>query len=92
MTIERLPPLLLLDVHLGAEREPAAAGPVAFDDAVAAADDAAGGEVRARDDLQQLVERALRIVDDVDDGVADLAQVVRREVDGHADGDAGASR
>ena len=42
------------------ERDLAAAGLVAVDDAVAAADDAAGREVGAGDDLQQLVQRDTR--------------------------------
>ncbi len=54
-----------------------------------AEDDAAGGEVRALDELHEVVGRRLGVVDDVHGGVDDLAEVVRRDVGGHADGDAG---
>ena len=40
------------------------------------------------DDLHQLVEGDVRLVDQADEAVADLAEVVRRDVGGHADGDA----
>ena len=53
-------------VVLGAEDDPAAAGPVGLADAVAAADRAAGGEVGAGDDLHQLVELDRRVVDQRD--------------------------
>ncbi len=43
----------LLGVNLGAEGEAAAAGFVSFDDSVFPADDSAGGEIGAGDDLQQ---------------------------------------
>ena len=49
---------------------------------------AAGGEVRALDELHELVGVGLRVVDEMRDGVDRLAQVVRRDVGGHADGDA----
>ncbi len=86
---DRLAALGLLDVHLGAEGQPPAAALVAFDNAIPPADGAAGGEIRARDDLDQLGQRAVGMIDDVRDGVADLAQVVRQEIAGHAHGDAG---
>ena len=54
----------------------------------AAADDAAGGEVGAGDDLHQLVDRDVRVVDHAISAVADFAQVVRRNRRGHADRDA----
>ena len=79
---------LLVDVGAGAEGDLAAAGAVAVEDALPAADDAAGGEVGAGDDLDQLVERDVGVVDETDEAVADLAQVVRRDFGGHADGDA----
>ena len=54
MMIELFAILLLLDVDLGPQREPAAAALVAFDDPVSPADDSAGREIRPRHDLQQL--------------------------------------
>ncbi len=54
-----------------------------------AADDlAAGGEVRPRHDLQQALQVGGGVVDQGEAGVHDLAQVMRRDVGGHADGDA----
>src|SRR5262249_19132620 len=60
------------------------------EDALAAADDAAGREVRPLDDvfLQELFDGHVGVVDDANQGAADLAKVVRRNVGGHADGDA----
>src|SRR4030095_2203877 len=62
---------------------------VAVDDPVAPANDPAGGEVGAGDDLEQLVEADVGVIDDLDDGVADFAEVVGQQVARHADGDAG---
>ena len=57
-----------------------------------AEDDAAGWEVRAGDELHQVLDRhvlaAVVVVDQVAQRVAHLAQVVRRDVGRHADGDA----
>ena len=77
------------DLRLGANLEGGAAGGVHLADGGAAADDGAGGEVGALDDLQEVVDGALRVVDLELDGVAELGKVVRRDVGGHADGDAG---
>ena len=57
-------------------------------DAPLAQDHAAGGEIRALDELHQVVHGAVRVVDHVHHGVDHLAQVVGRDVRGHADGDA----
>ncbi|MNJ31361.1 hypothetical protein D3C77_259960 [compost metagenome] len=54
----------------------------------AAHDLAARGEVRPRHDVQQGVVRHVRIVQQGDRGVDHFAQVVRRDVGRHADGDA----
>jgi hypothetical protein len=51
-------------------------------------DQAAGGEIGPRDDDPELVGGDLGVLDERDGGVDDLAQVVRRDVGGHADGDA----
>ena len=59
---------------------------------VVAEDRAAGGQVRPEEVLAQLVVRELGVVDERLRGAHDLAQVVRRDVRGHADRDAGASR
>src|SRR5205085_9661741 len=65
---------VLADVGAGAEGHLAAAGVVALDDALPAADGAAGREVGSRDDLHQLVDGDFRVVDEPDQAVADLAQ------------------
>ena len=79
----------LLDLHLGAGLEGAAAGGVGVADAVQAHDPAAGGQVGARDELHEVVEGGVRVGDQVPGGGDDLHEVVRRHVGGHADGDAG---
>ena len=78
----------LLDAGPCADRDRAPAGMVGLADAGPAADDAAGGEVRSGDFLEQLVDRDFGVVDEFQQGVADLAQVVRRDRGGHAHGDA----
>src|SRR5262249_28034180 len=79
---------ILVDLGPGAQGDLAAAGAVAVDDPLPAADDAAGREIGAGDQLHQLFERRFRVVDQPDEAVADLAQVVRRDFSRHADGDA----
>ncbi len=62
-------------------------GAVGVHDAGPAEDEGARGEVRALDEVHQVVGRGVRMVDQVDGGVDHLAQVVGRDVGGHADGD-----
>ncbi len=57
-------------------------------DAPLAQDHAAGGEIRALDELHQVVHGAVGVVDVVHAGVDHLAQVVGRDVRRHAHGDA----
>ena len=57
-------------------------------DAGAAEDHAAGRKIRPRHDAHQLVQRRVRIGDQRQRGVDDLAGIVRRDVGRHADGDA----
>ena len=91
----------LLECDLGAHDDPAAAVGVHLADRVdrlllagdrvplrlVAEDRAAGREVRADDVRAQVVGRELRVVDEGDRGVDDLAEVVWRDVRGHPDGD-----
>ncbi len=79
--------LQLLDLVLGADDDLAPPGAIRLANAPAAADRAAGGEVGAGNDLQELVEVDLRVVDVGNRRVADLAQVVRRDTRRHPDGD-----
>ena len=57
-------------------------------DALAAEDDAAGREVRSRDDVDEVVDAERGIVDQRHAGVDDFAEIVRGYVGRHADGDA----
>ncbi len=58
------------------------------EDAAAADDQAPGREIRALDDLAQLVDRYLGVLEMREARVDDLAEIVRRDVRRHADGDA----
>ena len=69
--------------------ERAAAGLVGVADAVEADDLAAGGQVGAGDEPHQVVEVGARVVDQVPQRLHDLDEVVRGDVGGHADRDAG---
>ncbi len=81
--------LLRLDVRDGPHADAAAAGLVGVADALQAHDQRAGREIGALDVLHQALGRDLGIVDQRDRAGDDLAQVVRRDVRRHADGDAG---
>ena len=78
----------LLDLGLCPDHDAAPAGPVRLRHAHAAHDDAARGEVGARDVLHEVVHGYFRVVDHGAEGVRDLAQVVGWDVGGHAHGDA----
>src|SRR5439155_26649871 len=57
---------------------------------VDATDHAAGREVRTLHVLHQLIQRDVGIVDLLANAIDDFRKIVRRNVGGHADGDAGA--
>ncbi len=79
----------LLDVDPRAHGHGAAAGLVGADDATPPEDDRAGREVGTEDvRLDQLADGDGRVVDDGTGGAHHLAEVVRRNVGRHADGDA----
>ncbi len=78
----------LLDLRDRADLDRAAAGLVDVPDALAAHDRGAGREVGSLHELHQVAGRGLRVVQVVHDRVDRLAQVVRRDVRGHADRDA----
>lgn len=78
-----------LDVRARLHADLAAPGRVRVADAADAEDDAAGREVRSSDVLEQPVDVDLGVVDVGDRARDRLAQVVRRDVRRHADGDAG---
>ncbi len=79
----------LFDGGLGAHLEGAAAGLVGLLDAFAAVDVAAGGKIGAGDELHHFFQIGFGLFDQQDGGFDDFFQIVRRNVGGHADGDAG---
>ncbi len=74
-------------MHTRADLENPASGFVGLLDAGHAVDDALGWEVGTLDELHQIGNRAVAVIDIMVDGGDDFAQVVRRKVGGHADGD-----
>ena len=78
----------VLGGHLGAHHEAAAAGFVGVGDAALAVEESAGGEVGTLNVLENFDQAGLGILDQLDGGVDDLGEVVRRNVGGHADRDA----
>ncbi|MNK90865.1 hypothetical protein D3C87_1109340 [compost metagenome] len=83
--------LHVLEVGLGAHDDAAAARAIAFAHAGHAVNDAAGGEIGRRDELDQLIDRAGRIAQAVQAAVDHFLEVVRRDVGGHAHRDARAA-
>ena len=79
----------ILDLGAGPHLDGATARGVGGMDARAAMDEAAGREVRPGQQLHQLFQGRLGAVDQQLDRRERLAQVVRRDVRRHADGDAG---
>ena len=78
----------LLDLALGPHDDAAAPLVVGVVDAPLAQDHATGGKIRALHELHQVVHGAVGMVDVVHASVDHLAQVVGRDVRGHAHGDA----
>ena len=79
----------ILDRPTGAQAEAAATGAIALEDrGLRFDDDAAGGEIRAGDDLDQFLDRCLGRLDQLQRGLTDLVGIVRRDRGRHADGDA----
>ena len=78
-----------LDRPAGAQPEAAAPGPVRLDNGVAGLDeDAAGGKVGPRHQVDELVDgRLFRKLEQVEQRVAQLARVVRRDAGRHPDRD-----
>src|SRR5690606_19334241 len=78
-----------LDGGAGTAQDAAAAGVVGAADAGGTVDDAVGREVRTGHMLHQLVDTDVRVVDQRQRRIHHLVVVVRRNVGGHADGNAG---
>ena len=83
-----VPAAVLIDARPGPQRNLAAAGRVAVEEPLPAANDPAGGEIGTRDDLHQVLDGHVGLVNQFDETVADLAQIVRRNFGRHADSDA----
>jgi len=77
----------LLDGGAAPQGDLAPAGGVGGTDAAASHDDAGSGEVRALDVFHQAGQVDVRVIDISDAAINDLAQVVGRDVGGHADCD-----
>jgi len=78
----------LLDGHPRPQLEDAATGAVRLADPRPAVDERGGGEVGSGDERHQFVDGGLGVFDEMDQGVDHLAQIVGRDVGGHAHGDA----
>ena len=76
----------LLGMKLAPDGQLATACSIAVNDALASANGSAGGEVRAGHNLEQLFVSYLGIVNIAEQGLADLADIVRRNTGGHAHG------
>ena len=74
--------------RLAAQLDGAATGLKVVDDTVLAKNDTARGEVRPEDDLADVLERSVGVLDQLDGGGDDLAQIVGRDVGSHTDGNA----
>jgi len=79
----------LLEMRARAHHHAAAPGAVALVRAGEAVDDAGGGEIRRRHELDDFLDGAMRAREHVQAGADHLGQVVRRDVGRHAHGDAG---
>ncbi len=80
----------LLDMGLSANRERPAPGLVCVLDTFAAHDLRSGREVRSGENGHEFVDRAVGVIYEHDNGVDDLAEVVRGDVRRHTDRDSGA--
>ena len=74
----------VLEVAFGPHHHAAAPGAVTIFHAVDAVNDASGRKVRCGDDFHQLVNRSLRVAQQMQTGVDYFVQVVRRDVGGHS--------
>src|SRR3984957_19317320 len=79
----------LFDGYFGAHLEGAAAGLVGLLDAFAAVNVAGGGKIGVGNELHNFFQIGFGFFDQHDRGFDDFLQIVRRDVGGHADGDAG---
>src|SRR5690606_32576975 len=81
--------LHVLDLGAGTGIDATTAGAIGLHDTGTAIDDAGGGEIRALDVVHQFINGQLAVLDQRQAAIDDFAQVVRRNIGGHADGDTG---
>ena len=77
-----------LNLDTSAHHDRATTGHVGLADTVAAKNGATGRKVRSGDDLAHLLDRDFGIVEIGDRGINDFAEVMRRNIGCHADGNA----
>ena len=77
-----------LGVRACADIDLAAAGLVGIEHSLNAIDQAGGGKIGSRNQLDQLGDPQVRVVQQRQAGIDDLAQVMGRDIGGHADRDA----
>ncbi len=83
------PGLRLLGVRLTANAHNAFAGLQITEDALASGNQSTRGEIRSFDDVAKVLHGDLRIVDNGTGGINQFIQIVRWNIRGHADSDAG---
>src|SRR5262245_14155434 len=76
---------LFANVSPSPQNKTASPRAIAFDNARAPADDAAGRKIRPRNVLHELIDGGVRVVDETNEAVANLAEVVRGDFRRHAD-------
>ena len=77
-----------LDLQLRLHDDAPAPGAIGLSRALRAEDQAGGRKVGAGNELHQVVRRGFGMIERIEAGVHDFAQVVRRDAGAHADGDA----
>ncbi len=83
-----LAPVNVLEMAARAHHHPATTGTVALFHAIDAINDAGRWKVGRRDDVHQVVNGGVRVLEQVQTGIHHFVQVVRRDVGGHAHGNA----
>jgi hypothetical protein len=79
--------VVILEVSPGADHDPASSGAIAVANAIDAINDAGGRKIRRRNQLDQLVHARFGPAQQQQTSFDHLAQIVRRDVGGHADSD-----
>src|SRR5690606_37268841 len=89
--LEAVAALGLFDEGLGADDDTTTAGRIRRLDTLETEDGASGREVRPRYDFEELFQRNVRVVDERRERVANLGEIVRRDIGRHADRNTGAT-